>query len=217
MLSRMLTLGAFAVLAAASHATIVTLSFGNFSTTGGNPGLGKGLFVTQNGSQTFAGEILASGDALQRKFYCLTPDRTLYLPSTQKFKKSLVKSYNGIWAGTMMADMMGATNQAQAGRQLGLWLAAGKTVTNYGTWNGTTAAQLSGAINPAAAYVASTAYTTQSTVTAKEFWLYEPVDKDGKVIQSVQSLASEAVPEPATLALGLAGLAGAVRRRRNRR
>jgi len=215
---RALALTALVVASAASQATIVTLSFGGFSV---GSGLGQGLFVKQGSGNTFAGEIIASGNGTDNKFYCLSPDRPLNLPSTQRFQKTLVKSYtegaSTIYAGSAMANLSTTGNVGRASRQLGLWLAAGKVVADYSVWNGTTVLNLSSAITPANAYVASGAYTTLNTSTAKEFWLYEPVDSNDKVITSIQSLASEAVPEPMTLALGAAGLVGAVRRRRSRR
>lgn len=159
----------------------------------------------------FAGDFLGlDAEVGATHFYCLTPERTLVEPFW--FRRTLVKSYNGVWAGSLIAALRVAneTNITAAGRQVGLWLANGVAQTYTGA-------------NQTAilAHANSVQNSSFNSTTARAFWLYEPVvwDPNGKVWKddgSNQVLASEAVPEPMTLALAAAGLASALGRRRRR-
>lgn len=159
--------------------------------------------------------------------YCVTPEISMNVPTGNlTWRVSLVKAYRGIFVGNILAGISGASafgttaqkNHAEAKRQAAIWWADTATVANI-TGGGSGATSAANAVSTAQAFVTGAAYSALGANAAlqKSFYLFEPIGSDGKVLTNVQSLASEAVPEPATLALAAAGLAGAVRRRRARR
>lgn len=188
------------------------------------------LTKTPTAQQVWSGDLVNSldGPNPSRHFYCLTPNVNLVRPAW--YRKTIVKQYQGKSLGSLMGALAASTNQATgSGRQLALWQTLGGVTfaadSNFDAANAVAAAGIA-AFNVA---VASSGFT------AAEFFLYEPIKTNssgqwldqagnittdpGKIVVDLQNqamISSEAVPEPMTLALGAAGLAAAVRRRRRR-
>lgn len=188
--------------AAASQA--ISITFGNFTQNSGG-GLGNGLFITHNGQNTFAGEILGKIGTTVYKFYCISPDKNLYLPSTVDYGVAVANGPMGV-VGTHSFGGANA-NINEAARQLKLWA---MTVPGMGTigasgGNGTSVTS---------AVTLATGYTPTGSA---NYYVFTPNNGTQTLVSFDPGLNREqgipAVPEPFSMAIAAAGFGLAVRRR----
>lgn len=213
-------LAGVAAFAVAAQATTVEIYFGAFSQSpqGGYPaGIGNGLAVTENPSEsTYASQVLlyqTSGYTdIPLAAFCTTPDKTVTLPSgpheyTETFitvgaSQPLGQDNNSYG---FLANQTQNTNVDAAGIQLAIWHLANAGDT-FSARNGDNTDFTS-------AQGVATTLEGMTATAPYSYYLFTPTDTS---LQSfvVGTYSGSSTPEPFTMALCAGGLGLAVARRR---